>query len=306
MKIVQSEVENRGGFSTIEEDSYNTRIVEGERLNEISAYKAIINSANSEFLRTKKRRDDLTTQFQTASYDFEEFRKNVKTIETGIENIDNQIARYERDINIQRESLKKWLKTEKQGETVVAIIYTRGFKDKAHDLEILADRVSAPLMAQYMGTFIKSFTKVIDNVLTVDFIKAIEAGAAKWNREEPMRVVLKKGTRGTTYLRIKRYELYPFQAPKTGNVNPGAEDKKMNLAVITTRNDLESLLAQNGYSAKSYQLGKAAVMIRETSQSNRQAEAGLREQLISFKERTIIFRERSPVRVRTGSSKILV
>jgi len=55
------------------------------------------------------------------------------------------------------------------------------------------------------------FTQVIDNVLSVDFIRAIEEGTAKWNNEEPMRIELEKGNQGTTYLRLKRYELYPFQ-----------------------------------------------------------------------------------------------
>ena len=130
---------------------------------------------------------------------------------TGIENIDHQIARYQQDISARQESLKKWLMTEKQGEAVVAVIYTRGLRDTAHDLETRADQITAPLLARHMGTYIKSFTRVIDNVLTVDFIRAIEEGTAKWNREEPFLVVLTKGNWGTTYLRMKRYELYPFQ-----------------------------------------------------------------------------------------------
>ena len=196
-KTIQSEVENREGYSTSEEDQSNLRLVEEEIGRETSAYKSAIASANREFVRSKKRRDDLTAQFQAASYDFEEFQKNIKTIRAGIENLNNQIGRYEQDIKTQQESLKKWLKTEKQGEALVAVIYTRGFKDKTHDLDGLADQVSAPLMAQHMGTYIQSFTKVIDNVLSADFIRAIEEGTAKWNNEEPMRIELEKGNQGT-------------------------------------------------------------------------------------------------------------
>ena len=180
------------------------------------------------------------TQFQTSSYDFEELQKNVKTMTTGIDNINNQIARYEQDIKTQQGALKKWLQTEKQGEAIVAVIYVRGFKDKAHDLEALADQVSSPLMAQYMGTYIRSFSKVIDKVLTADYIQAIEEGSAQWNNEEPLRIELDKGNRGTTYLRLKRYDLYPFQAPKTGRVRPGAEAKKMKVSLVTSIKELES------------------------------------------------------------------
>jgi hypothetical protein len=186
MKIVRSEVQSREGFSTLEEDRLNTSLVEQEKQRETSAYKAAISAANAEFVRTKKRRDDLMTQFQTASYDFEELKKRHDTIKASITNIDNQIARYQQDIKAQRNSLTTWLKTEKQGEAIVAVIYTRGFKDSAHELESQADQASAPLMARHMGTYVQSFTKVIDNVLTEDFIRTIEEGTAEWNREEPL------------------------------------------------------------------------------------------------------------------------
>jgi hypothetical protein len=284
-RIIQSEVENREGFSVQEDEIFNTRMVEEERQKENSAYKNTIDSANREFARSKKRRDDLTAQFQTAAYDFEEFQKNNKTMRSGIDNINNQIARYELDIKTQQDSLKKWLQTEKQGEAIVAVIYTRGFKDKVHDLESLADQASAVLMAQHMGTYIQSFTRVIGNVLSIDFIRAIEEGTAKWNREEPIRVELEKGNRGTTYLRIKRYELYPFQASTTGRSTPSAEARKMKALVLTSMKDLQSFLLQNNYPAQNYELGRAEGMIRETIQNNSQADEGLREQVHSFREK---------------------
>jgi predicted nucleic acid-binding Zn-ribbon protein len=291
-RIIQSEVENRDGFSVQEDEILNTRMVEEERRKENAAYKSAIDSANREFARSRKRRDDLTAQYQTAAYDFEEFQKNVKTTRSSIENIDNQIARYEQDIKTQQDSLKKWLQTEKHGEAIVAVIYTRGFKDKEHDLESLADQASAALTAQLMGTYIQSFTRVIDNVLSTDFIRAIEEGTAKWNQEEPLRVELEKGNRGTTYLRIKRYELYPFQAPKTGRSRPSAEARKMKALVLTSIKDLNAFLSQNNYPAGNYELGRADGMIRETSQNNSQAEEGLREQIQSFREKISALQEK--------------
>jgi hypothetical protein len=286
MKIVRSEVQSREGFSTLEEDRLNTSLVEQEKQRETSAYKAAISAANAEFVRTKKRRDDLMTQFQTASYDFEELKKRHDTIKASITNIDNQIARYQQDIKAQRNSLTTWLKTEKQGEAIVAVIYTRGFKDSSHELESQADQASAPLMARHMGTYVQSFTKVIDNVLTEDFIRTIEEGTAEWNREEPLRIVLNKGTSGTTYLRIKRYELYPFQAPKAdkGASNKSAFSGKQ-VSVITSKADLDRFITGNGYNKGSVNLSRAESMIRETALANRQAVEGLREQLISYRER---------------------
>jgi hypothetical protein len=141
-------------------------------------------------------------------------------------------------------------------------------------------------MARHMGTYVQSFTKVIDNVLTEDFIRTIEEGTAEWNREEPLRVVLKKGSGGTTYLRIKRYELYPFQAPKA---DAGAGKKSAissnQVSVITSKADLDAFLSSNGYRKGGVDLRRAETMINETTIANRQAVEGLREQLISYRER---------------------
>lgn len=283
--LIQSDVESRRGFSTAAEDRLNTSMVQKERQKEISAYKAAIEAANSEFRRTKKRADDLTAQFQTASYDYEESKKNLENIRAGIENIDNSIARYKEDIRAQRSALTKWLKTSKQGEAIVAVLYTRGFMDSAHKLERQADEASAPLMAQHMGTYIKSFTKVVNNVLTGDFIRAVEEGSAKWNREEPLRVALEKGAQGTTYLRIKRYELYPFQAPESGSIRKGGASRNINAVIITSMKDLKSFLAQNNQPSDKYDLSRVEGMIHEVALANQQAEANQREQLISFRER---------------------
>jgi len=218
--IIRSEVDKREGFSSPAEEKANLNAVETEREKQDSGFKQAVANANKEFIAAKKRRDDLTTQFQAVSTDLEEQQKNIKTVKTGIENLDSQAARYTQDIRTQQEALKKWLQMEKQGEALVAVIYTQGFKDTAHTLESLGDQASAPLMAEYMGTYVESFTKVVNSVLAVDFIRTREEGTAKWNNEEPLRIELEKGDRGTTYLRLKRYELYPFQAPKGGRVKP--------------------------------------------------------------------------------------
>jgi hypothetical protein len=297
-ETIRSEVDSREGYSTSQEEKANLRAVEREKDGEDTAYKNGVATANREFVRTKKRRDDFTTQFQAVSTDMEEQQKNIKTIRTGIENLDSQIARYNQDITAQQDALKKWLQTEKQGEALVAVIFTRGFKDKAHTLESMADRISAPLMAQYMGTYIQSFTKVIDSVLSVDFIRAVEEGTAKWNNEEPLRIELEKGNRGTTYLRLKRYELFPFQAPKGGRVKP-ATDKNIHAVVITSKKGLDNFLSKNGYSAANYDLNRANRLIQETNQMNTAASDGLQEQVRSFQDRINSLQEK----IRAASSE---
>jgi hypothetical protein len=284
-EIIRSEVDSREGFSTSQEEKANLNAVEDEKETEDSGYKKAISDVNKGFVRAKKRRDDVTTQFHAVSTELEDQQKNIKTIRSGIENLDSQIARYSQDIQTQQEALKKWLQTEKQGEALVAAVYTLGFKDKKHTLDSLADRVSAPLMAQYMGTYIQSYTKVIESVLSVDFIRAIEEGTAKWNNEEPMRIELEKGNKGTSYLRLKRYELYPFQSPKSGQVRSGSGSKNIQAVVIATRKELDAFLSQNGYSSANFDLNRAYSMIKETTQMNATAGDGLQEQVRSFQDR---------------------
>ena len=105
-EIIRSEVDSREGFSTSQEEKANLNAVENEKDREDTAYKNAIVSANREFVRGKKRRDDLTTQFQAVSTDMEEQQKNIKTIKTGIENLDSQVARYNQDTKAQQDSLK--------------------------------------------------------------------------------------------------------------------------------------------------------------------------------------------------------
>ncbi|MCG6536148.1 MAG: hypothetical protein L7F78_15980, partial [Syntrophales bacterium LBB04] len=291
-EIIRSEVDQREGYSSVQEEKANLNAVEGDKARDDSIYKNGIIAANKEFIRTKKQRDDLSTRFQTASTEREEFYKNIKNIKAGIENIDSQTARFEQDIKTQQDSLKKWLQTEKQGEVLVAVIYTRGFKDKAHTLESLADQASAPLMARHMGTYIQSFSKVINDVLTSDFIRAVEEGTAKWNNEEPYIVELDKGEKGTTYLRLKRYELYPFQEPQGGKIKPPAAAGRVKASIITSKQDLESFLAQYPYPAKTLESTRVQAMIQETVQNNGSAQENLNEHIKSFRERIAALQEK--------------
>jgi hypothetical protein len=284
-EIIRSEVDNREGFSTSREEKANLRAVEDEKERDDAEYKNSIINANKEFIRAKKKRDDTTTQFQSTTTDLEESAKGIKTIRATIENLEGQIDRYDQDVKTQQNSLKRWLVTEKQGEVLVAVIYTRGFKDSEHDLASSADQVSAPQIATHMGTFIQSFTKVINNVTDVDFISATEEGTAKWNNEEPVRIELDKGEKGTTYMRLKRYELYPFQENKSGTIKVGASSDKYKVAIVKSRKDLDAFMTQSQYAPKNYELNRIDRLINDTNQNNNIAQEGLNEQVKSFQDR---------------------
>lgn len=285
-EIIRSEVDSRESFSARQEEKANLKVVEDEKEREDSEYKNAIVTAKKEFVRAKKKRDDLTSQFHMVSTDLDESAKGIKNIRATIENLDGQINRYQQDIHAQQESLKRWLVTEKQGEIVVAVIYTRGFRDSAHALEGRADVASAPLIAGHMGTYIQSFTKMINNVAAADFIRATEEGTAKWNNEEPIRIELEKSVRGTSYLRLKRYELYPFQENKAGKVR-SSQGAAFKTAIIKSRKDLEDFLTASQYAPAGYDLDRANRVIANTLQNNAAAEEGLNEQIKSFQDRIL-------------------
>ncbi|MRR17559.1 MAG: hypothetical protein EG826_13995, partial [Deltaproteobacteria bacterium] len=66
-EIIRSEVDSRESFSTKQEEKTNLKSVEDEKEREDSDYKNAIIGANREFVRSKKRRDDATSQFQMVS-----------------------------------------------------------------------------------------------------------------------------------------------------------------------------------------------------------------------------------------------
>jgi hypothetical protein len=300
-EIIRSEVDSREGFSTSAEEKVNLTAVEDEKEREDSDYKNSISASNKEFVRAKKKRDDATTQFQTSSTDLDESAKDIKTIRTTIENMDGQLVRYDQDIKAQQASFKRWLQTEKQGEILVAVIYIRGFKDSAHRMESTADNASAPLIATHMGSYIQSFTNVINNITASDFIRSTEEGTAKWNNEEPVRIELEKNVSGTTYLRIKRYELYPFQENNSGKIKPTAPSAKYKVALITARKDLDVFLKENQFLPQNYELNRVDGLIKETAQSNAAAEEGLNEQVKSFQERITALQNK--IRTTTGDKE---
>jgi tetratricopeptide (TPR) repeat protein len=279
--IIKSEVDKQGDYTDPKEAEANAKITEKEKEKEDNAYKNTIAAATEEFNKAKNNRDIIVDQFKSFSMEYDDLHKDIKTIRVSIDNSDALINRHEQDIKSRQDSLMNWLKTEKQADAVVAVIYTRGFRDTLHDLDAQADAESVPLMAETMGTYVESKTTVVNNVAVRDFIKAVKSGTAHPWQEEPLRIELAKGTKGTDYLRIKRYELFPFKAPDNA-ATKGSSSSKMKIMVIRSFDDLKKFLSKYDYSPGNYELSKMKDWIAEAAQNSNQAANSLADQVNVF------------------------
>jgi archaellum component FlaC len=284
-EIVTAEVNKQDSYSSPEQAAGNFRNVQKEKDGEDAAYKADLRSVTGEFNRTRQKRDDLSTKFQGKSQELEEIQKSIQNLKKGVENCNSSITRFEEDIKSQQLSLEKWLKTEKQGEAAIAVIYTRGFRDVAHTLETLADQASAPLLAESMGVKIRSYSQVINNVLAKDIVQATTEGTSKPVNEEPFKLELDKTTAGTIYLRLKRYELFPFQYPAADLVKPGKESSRFKAQLVTSGADLESFLKASGYASSKGDLVRLQQVIEDAKENNSTAEYSLGSQIETYQSR---------------------
>ena len=104
----------------------------------------------------------------------------------------------------------------------------------------------------------------------------MEEGTATPTRDEPPQIVLDATPRGTVYLRLKRFELYPFQAPASGHVK-GAGVRTIQASIVASSQALNAFLSEQGHDPKRFTLDKAVALIQEGDRGNTAAEAGLKE-----------------------------
>ncbi len=303
--IIQAEV-NRHGFSTQQEDNDNTRGVEEEKSQTDSESAQAAYEADAGFKSARARRDALTAQYQRKAGEAEEAEKNIKNIGNTLGNLDSSLLRYESDLAAQQESMKKRMKEMKQGEVVVATIYRIGFKDKKHDLEKLADMVSSPLMSEYMGVFIRSFTEVVNDRVIADYINSIAYGTQRWISENPITITLASDNQGTTFLRIKRYELYPFQEwqdKRTGI--PSSVTVKA--AIVSSAQDVLGFAQSEGFMVREGGLAAVASVIQQTNSRNAESKRDCDDLLGMFQEnlRSLEERIKSTKLDRLGQQEIL-
>lgn len=283
--VIASEVEKVAGYSTTEESDASNRLLMDEKEREDNASREALAELETRFRQAKRTRDSASSSFSEKSAEYEDSRKNLQESVTALQNQESRIALCQKEIVSQQEHLKKYLRTEKQGEALVAVIYTQGIRDALHQLNRRADEISAPELANLMGTSIQSSTEVIGGVLSRDFIRSVTEGTAKPANEEPVRIQLEVTSSGTRYLRVKRYELYPFQEPAEMRKPTAEAPEKNSVAIVTTFSDLEKYLSQNGYQATGLDTSRIRTLIDQVGRTNRQQNEALNETIAAIRER---------------------
>lgn len=283
--VISAEVNRISGYATIEESHAANRALMDEKEREDNISKATLAELEKRFKQFKRVRDTVSSSFSDKSSEYEDSRKNLLEVTTAIQNHNSKISLCEKEIVTQQDMLKKYLKTEKQGEALAAVIHTQGIRDTLNDLNRRADELSAPELVNYMGSTIQSYTEVVGGILTMDFIRSITEGTAKPVNEEPVRIQLDVTNKGTQFLRVKRYELYLFQEAGEGRRTNREVSEKNNVVIIFTLTDLERLLSQHGYQIAKYDTSRIRKLIEEVTQINRQQNEALKETVTAIQER---------------------
>jgi formylglycine-generating enzyme len=273
-----------GVFSTPQEDTANWMFIEEEKNREDEVYRENVDKARQSFIRAKNMRDDLAAQVRSLSSDSDDTLDQIKTIRTTIENIDKGLIRWNQDLKSLQKSFEAGLDAESQGSALVAVTYTVDAKDAQNAFDALADRASVSLLAERKGTDIQSFAKALGSVLSEDFIRSLTDGAFVGSREKALLIELAKDARGVTYLRLKRYDFFPFQKLKSGPQTKGDSIVLTAVAVLSLK-DLDAFLKKANYSLSSKDSNEVDGLIRDTERANIQAGERLSEQIRSFREK---------------------
>ena len=285
--IIDELNKQRGAYTSPQEDIANWKFIEEEKNREDEFYRENVDKARQSFIRAKSMRDDLAAQVRSLSTDSDDTLQQIKTIRTTIENIDNSLIRWDQDIRTHQKSFEAWLSTEKRGSTLVAVMYTVNVKDTQNALDPLADRASVSLMSERKGTDMQSFKKALSNVLSEDFIRSLTDGAFVGSREKALLIELAKESRGVTHLRLKRYDFYPFQKMKSGQLLTQGDSPVLPAVVVNSLKDLDAFLKKANYSLSSKDLNEVEGLIRDTEKDNVQAGERLNEQIRSVREKNV-------------------
>lgn len=292
--IIDELNKQRGAYSTPKEDAESWKFIEEEKNREDELSRENIDNAGLSFNKARNIRDDLAAQVKSLSTDSEDTLQAIKTIRTTIENIDNGLNRGTQDSKTHQKSFETWLTMEKQGSDLVAVIYTVDIKDtRSTALEHLADRTSSTLlMTERRGTYKQSLSKALGGVLSEEFIRSMTDDVFVANREKALFLVLAKGSKGITYLQLKRYDFFPFQKPKKGQPLTKDDSPPFPAALINSPKDLEAFLTKSAHSLSGKDAKEAEALIRDTGKESLQTEDRLSEQLRSLREKNASLQKR--------------
>jgi sulfatase modifying factor 1 len=284
-KAAVDELNKRKAYSTPQEDAALWKLIEDEKNQGDDLYRENLDKARLSFIRAKNTRDDLVAQVRSLSADSDDTLKQIKTIRTTIENIDNSLIRWTQDTKTHQKSFETWLSAEKRGSVLVAVTYTADVKDAQHTLDLLADRASAPILAERSVAGRRTLAKVLDEVLPEGFIRGMPDGAFIGDSEKMLIVAVAKDARGVTYLRLKRHDFFPFQKPKSEPSQTKSDSSALPAVVISSLKELDEFLKKTNHSLGAKDAKQADFLIRDTVLENIQAEESLGGQIRSFREK---------------------
>ena len=286
-KAIIDELNKQGAYTTPQEDSANWKSVEEEKSREDEVYRENVDRARLFFIRAKSMRDDLAAQVRSLSTDSDDALQQIKTIRTTIENIDKSLIRWNEDLKTYQKTFETWLGAEKQGSALVAVIYRAELKDTQHALDLLADRASLELLAsERRETSLQSFAKALATVQSEDFIRSLTDGAFVAGGEKPLLIMLAKDARGVTTLRLKRYDFFPFQKPKSGQLQAQGDSPVSPAVVVNSLKELDAFLKRANFSLSTGDLKGIEGLIGDAGKDNIQTEEKLNDQIRSFREKT--------------------
>ena len=131
-KAAVDELNKRKAYSTPQEDAALWKLIEDEKnQGDDDLYRENLDKARLSFIKAKNTRDDLAAQVRSLSADSDDTLKQIKTIRTTIENIDNSLIRWTQDAKTHQKSFETWLSAEKRGSVLVAVTYQRGCQGHA-------------------------------------------------------------------------------------------------------------------------------------------------------------------------------
>lgn len=291
-KVLVDELAKRKANTTAQEDAANWKLSEDEKNQADDRHREKVDPARLSLIRAQRLRDDLAAQARSLSTDTDVALQQIKTIRTTIENIDNGLVRWHQDLmNIQK-SFAAGLGAEKGGSVLVAVMYTADPKDSPHLLDPLVDRASLAMLAERRATDGQPFTKALEGLLSEAFHRGLADGAFVGERERTLLIPLAKDARGAAYLRLKRYDHYPFRKPDISPSPIKAAAAALPAVTIDSPKDLDAFLKKTGQSMSSKDFQQAERLIQDTVRDNLEAKEKLDGQIRAVREKIAALQKR--------------
>ncbi len=291
-KAIVDQLVKQGAFTASQEDGVHWKAIEEEKGREDALYLDQLGKARLSFIRAKHAHDDLAAQATSLATDSEETLRQIKTIHATIENIDQSVGRWGQEMKANQRSLETWLSTEKQEVKLVAAIYKVDAGDRQSAREQQADLASMALLSQHRENCRKALADALGDVVSSDFLRGMTEGVFTESGGKALIFTLAGDAKGATYLRLKRYDFYPFQKPKTAQLPVSGDIPTLSAVVAESFGDLEAFLKKDNYSLSGKILSDAHNQIQGMEQDRQQVRQRLADQIRSLREKNASLQKR--------------